>query len=203
MNSSSDRKLVTLGSEAKQRNSIPLAAQSGFKPFPLSHHFKTNLKYHEYYNTVYITQEYDLIHCMENSITPCAWTPLEQSPVTSLSSSLWYWLGKYVNELKINFKSPQIQICSTGVTFLSYGETESPFLPEFRIYSDENMHKSVNLFYGGSITSFFHHQQLLTNLGPQLQCLLLHFVKTACYWLAGCSLFFSQRDDLVINSSYD
>ena len=112
-------------------------------------------------------------------------------------------IGEYVNELRINFKSPQIQICSTGVTFLSYGETESPFRPESESILIKNMHKSLNLFYGGSITSFFHHQQLLTNLWPQLQCLLLYFIKTARYWLAGRSLFFSQRDDLVINSSYD
>ena len=39
-------------------------------------------------------------------------------------------IGDKSNELKIRLKSPQIQIYSTGVTFLSYGETESPFLPE-------------------------------------------------------------------------
>ena len=42
-NSSSDVYLVTSGLAAKIRKSIPLDAQSGFKPLPLSHNFSTKL----------------------------------------------------------------------------------------------------------------------------------------------------------------
>ena len=129
MNSSSDRKLVTLGSEAKQRNSIPLAAQSGFKPFPSRTISRQTWILWILKNNIHDPRllPHPLHGELYNSVCLDTFRAVASHQLVQLFVVL---IGDKSNELKIRLKSPQIQIYSTGVTFLSYGETESPFLPE-------------------------------------------------------------------------
>ena len=84
----SERNFVLLGFAARYRNSIPFVAQSGLRPFPLSHQARTNLREEEkLFKTISHISCY-FIHCIENCITPRANTFLDFSSVTSLSRSL-------------------------------------------------------------------------------------------------------------------